>query len=194
MKALGNNGCYPFATKRDGFVLGEGGAMLILETEELARSRTAKIYGEILAWGMSCDAHAMTSPSPEGKTAMKTIQQCLSRAGLHPKEIDYIHAHGTGTILNDHREAKIIYELFNDAPKISSTKGATGHTLGASGAMATVLSLMSLEKQILLPNISLSPLDFDLNFCQESSNYKLNKMLCFSFGFGGQNVILALGK
>jgi 3-oxoacyl-[acyl-carrier-protein] synthase II len=194
MKALSYRGCYPFATKRDGFVLGEGGAMLILETEELARSRHAKIYGEILAWGMSCDAYAMTSPSADGKTAMKTIQQCLNRGGLYPKDIDYIHAHGTGTILNDQREAKIIQELFPDMPKVSSTKGATGHTLGASGAMATALSLMSLEKQILLPNISLSTLDFDLNFCRESSNYQLNKMLCFSFGFGGQNVVLAFGK
>ncbi|MBL1210191.1 beta-ketoacyl-ACP synthase [Geminocystis sp. GBBB08] len=194
MKALSYQGCYPFATIRDGFVLGEGGAMLILETEELARSRDAKIYGEILSWGMSCDADTMTSPEMGGKTAMKTIRKCLYRGGLQPKEIDYIHAHGTGTILNDQREAKIINELFCHAPKISSTKGATGHTLGASGAMATALSLMSLKKQILLPNISSSPLNFDLNFCQKSSNYSLNKMLCFSFGFGGQNIILAMGK
>jgi 3-oxoacyl-[acyl-carrier-protein] synthase II len=194
MKALSYSGCYPFAMKRDGFVLGEGGAMLILETEELAKNRDAKIYGEIISWGMSCDAYAMTSPCGDGKTAIKTIEKCLSSGGLHPKDIDYINAHGTGTILNDQREAKIIQELFPKMPKVSSIKGAIGHTLGASGAMATVLSLMSLEKQILLPNIGLSVSDFELNFCEESSQYELNKMLCFSFGFGGQNVVLAMGK
>jgi 3-oxoacyl-[acyl-carrier-protein] synthase II len=141
-----------------------------------------------------CDAYAMTSPCGDGKTAIKTIEKCLSSGGLHPKDIDYINAHGTGTILNDQREAKIIQELFPKMPKVSSIKGAIGHTLGASGAMATVLSLMSLEKQILLPNIGLSVSDFELNFCEESSQYELNKMLCFSFGFGGQNVVLAMGK
>ncbi|WP_373479469.1 beta-ketoacyl-ACP synthase [Geminocystis sp.] len=194
MKALSKNGCYPFAIHRDGFVLGEGGAMLMLETEELAKSRGSKIYGEILGWGMSCDAEGMTSPSVDGKTAIKTIQQCLKRSNLQTKDIDYINAHGTGTILNDQREAKIIHELFSHAPKVSSTKGATGHTLGASGVMAVALSLMSLKKQVLLPNLNLLPLDFGLNFCQQSRQYQLSKMLCFSFGFGGQNAVISIGK
>lgn len=194
MKALSYRGCYPFAKKRDGFVLGEGGAMLILETEAIARNRQAKIYGEILSWGMSCDANTMTSPSSDGKTAMSTIEKCLIRGGLSAKDIDYINAHGTGTILNDQREAKIIEKLFAHNPKVSSNKGAIGHTLGASGAMATVLSLMSLEKQILLPNVGLSNSDFPLNFCRESDDYNLKKMLCFSFGFGGQNAVLAIGN
>lgn len=193
MKALSYQGCYPFATKRDGFVLGEGGAMLMLETETSAQNRHAKIYGEILSWGMSCDAYAMTSPDSQGKTAIKTIEECLSRGKIQPKDIDYIHAHGTGTILNDQTEAKIIEKIFTHKPNISSTKGSTGHTLGASGAMATVLSLMSLKKQILLPNVGLGTSNFNLNFCQKSSKDELNKMLCFSFGFGGQNAILAIG-
>lgn len=194
MKALSNVGCDPFGKARDGFVLGEGGAMLILETETLAKSRQAKIYGEILAWGMSCDAQGMTAPEKEGYTAIRSIEQCLKRSQTQPQDIDYIHAHGTGTILNDQREAKIIRHLFPHNPKVSSTKGVTGHTLGASGAIATALSLLSLDRQILLPNTRLSPSEFELNFATKSEKYPLNKILCFSFGFGGQNAVICLGE
>lgn len=193
MKALSDSGCDPFGKARNGFVLGEGGAMLMLETEALAKSRQAKIYGEILAWGMSCDAQGMTAPEKEGYTAIRSIEQCLQRSRIQPHEIDYIHAHGTGTILNDQREAKIIRHLFPHNPKVSSTKGVTGHTLGASGAIGTALSLLSLDKQILLPNTRLSPSEFELNFCTKSEKYPLNKMLCFSFGFGGQNAVISIG-
>ncbi|BAQ63593.1 beta-ketoacyl-ACP synthase [Geminocystis sp. NIES-3709] len=194
MKALSNKGCDPFGKERSGFVLGEGGAMLMLETEESARNRQAKIYGEILGWGMSCDAQTMTAPEKEAYTAIKTIKLCLERSQIQPEEIDYINAHGTGTILNDRREAKIINHLFPQNPKVSSTKGVTGHTLGASGAIATALSFLSLEKQILLPNTNLSCPEFDLNFCTQGEKYSLQKMLCFSFGFGGQNAVLAIRK
>jgi 3-oxoacyl-[acyl-carrier-protein] synthase II len=194
MKALSDIGCDPFGKARDGFVLGEGGAMLILETETLAKSRQAKIYGEILAWGMSCDAQAMTAPEKEGYTAVRSIEQCLKRSQIKPQAIDYIHGHGTGTILNDQREAKIIDDLFPRKPKVSSTKGVTGHTLGASGAIATALSLLSLDRQILLPNTRLSPSEFALNFATKPQKYPLNNILCFSFGFGGQNAVICLGK
>ncbi|MGI0479555.1 beta-ketoacyl-ACP synthase [Geminocystis sp. CENA526] len=193
MKALSNMGCDPFGKARNGFVLGEGGALLVLESEALAKSRQAKIYGEILAWGMSCDAQAMTAPEKEGYTAISSIEQCLQRSQIQRHEIDYIHAHGTGTILNDQREAKIINQLFPHYPQVSSTKGVTGHTLGASGAISTALSLLSLDRQILLPNTSLSPSEFELNFCTKSQKHPLRKILCFSFGFGGQNVVISIG-
>ena len=194
MKALAKRRCDPFGSQRDGFVLAEGGAMLLLETEESALARQVQIYGEILGWGMNCDAETITAPEAQAKTAMKALEKCLQLAGLHPQQIDYIHAHGTATILNDQREAKIIEDIFPHFPKVSSTKGATGHTLGASGAIATALNFLSLKKQILLPNVAFSPSEFKLNFCQHSRNYYLQNMLCFSFGFGGQNVIIAMGK
>lgn len=192
MKALSAKGCFPFAKERDGLVLGEGGGLLLLETEASALARGAKIYGEILGWGMSCDALAITAPETTGKTAINTIKTCLHNSNLSPYDIDYIHAHGTGTILNDQREAQIIQYLFPHYPYLSSTKGFTGHTLGASGAIATALNLIALEKQTLIPHTITQTLDFSLNFIQQSTSYALKNILCFSFGFGGQNVILAL--
>ncbi len=194
MKALAQEKSDPFGVNRDGFVLAEGGAMLLLETLNSAVARGAKIYGEILGWRINCDAQAMTAPEAKAKTAIKAIEKCLHLAQLKPQQIDYIHTHGTATILNDQREAKIIQQLFPHLPKVSSTKGATGHTLGASGAIATALNFLSLEKQILLPNIACSPSPFQLNLCPYSRNYSLQNMLCFSFGFGGQNAIVAMGK
>lgn len=192
MKALSHKGCFPFARERDGFALAEGGGLLLLETETSALARGAKIYGEILGWRMSCDAMAMTAPESTGNTAINTIKACLKHSNLAPHDIDYIHAHGTGTILNDQREAEIIKHLFPHFPYVSSTKGFTGHTLGASGAIASALNLLSLDTQTLLPNIHKFPLDFELNFVKQAENYPLKNILSFSFGFGGQNVILAL--
>lgn len=194
MGALAQTGCYPFDQNREGFVLGEGGAMLILESQELAIGRNAKIYGQILGWGMNCDAFHLSTPENTGYTAMSAIKQCLAQADLTPQDIDYIHAHGTATKLNDAREAKIIEHLFSHPVYVSSTKGATGHTLGASSAIATALSLMSIKEQQLLPNMGLTNSEFKLNLVRKSDKTRLNKVLCFSFGFGGQNAILALGN
>ncbi len=194
MKALSQRGCFPFAIARDGFALGEGGALLLLETEVSALTRGAKIYGEILGWGMSCDAIAMTAPESTGNTAINTIQTCLKNSHLTPHDIDYIHAHGTGTILNDQREAQIIKHLFPHYPYVSSTKGFIGHTLGASGAIASAFNFLALDKQILLANTTNLTLDFNLNFVKQVYNYPLKNILCFSFGFGGQNVVIAIGK
>lgn len=194
MKAISKRGCFPFAVDRDGFALGEGGGLLLLETEASALARGAKIYGEILGWGMSCDAIAMTAPEASGNTAINTIQTCLKNSHLTPHDIDYIHAHGTGTILNDQREGQIIKHLFPHYPYISSTKGFIGHTLGASGAIASTLNFLALDKQILLPNTTNLTLDFNLNFVKQSHDYPLSNILCFSFGFGGQNVVIAMRK
>ncbi len=193
MKALAKQKCDPFGKLRDGFVLAEGGAMLLLESEDSAIARQAKIYGEILGWGMTCDAQAMTAPSNQINSAVKAIEQCLKVAHLQPNQIDYIHAHGTGTILNDQQEAKIISHLFSHSPYISSSKSNTGHTLGASGAIASALSLLSLQQQIVLPHLNYSPTNFNLNLASQASCVdSIENLLCFSFGFGGQNVIIAI--
>ena len=192
--ALATTGCYPFDRYREGLVLGEGGAMLVLESAELALSRDVSIYGQILGLGLNCDAYHMSAPEESGKTAIRAIKQCLQQAGLNPTDIDYIHAHGTGTKLNDAREARIIQHLFSHDLAVSSTKGATGHTLGASGAMASALSFMALKNQQLPPNIGLTTPEFELNVVTNPGYYKVENVLCFSFGFGGQNAIIALRK
>lgn len=190
MKALAKTGCYPFDKNREGLVLGEGGAMLVLETEKIALNRGAKIYGEIKGLGMSCDAENMTAPAVKADTVINMIQKSLWKFQVNTENIDYIHAHGTATCLNDAREAEIITSLFPNYPFVSSTKGAIGHTIGASGAISTALSLISQQKQQLLPNIGGKNSEFDLNLVSQSHNYKLNNIINFSFGFGGQNTMI----
>ena len=194
MGALAKTGCYPFDKKREGLVLGEGGAILVLETAELAKERKADIYGRVLGFGLTCDAHHLSAPEPSGKMAIIAIKQCLERSRLDLSAIDYIHAHGTSTQLNDSQEAKIINYLFPPQVAVSSTKGATGHTLGASGAIGVALSLMALKYQQLPPCVGLKESAFDLNLVRESYLQNIQGILCFSFGFGGQNAVLALGN
>jgi 3-oxoacyl-[acyl-carrier-protein] synthase II len=193
MGALAKTGAYPFDLHREGLVLGEGGAVFILESAELATQRQAKIYGEILGFGLTADAYHGNSPEPEGKSAMIAIKQCLERSHITPTDIDYIHTHGTATQLNDRIESKIIQQLFPVKLAISSTKGSTGHTLGASGALGVAFSLMALQHQILPPCVGLQQPEFDLNFITSAQKSKIQQVLCFSFGFGGQNAVIALG-
>lgn len=192
--ALAKEGCYPFDRKRDGFILGEGGAFFILEEISLAQTRKAKIYGKILGFSFSNDAYSMTAPELGGKMAQKTIKTCLQKSQLFPHQIDYIHAHGTGTLLNDHHEALLIQQIFSPAVFVSSTKGATGHTLGGSGALGVAFSLMSLSQKILPPCVGLRQPAFDLNFVTIPQEYPVKNVLCFSFGFGGQNAVMALSS
>ncbi|MTJ23938.1 beta-ketoacyl-ACP synthase [Dolichospermum sp. UHCC 0352] len=193
MGALAKTGAYPFDLQREGLVLGEGGAVLILESAELATQRQAKIYGEILGFGLTADAYHGNSPEPSGKSAIMAIKQCLERSHISPTDIDYIHAHGTATQLNDRIESKIIQHLFSPKLAISSTKGSTGHTLGASGALGVAFSLMALQNQILPPCVGLQQPEFNLNFITSAQESKIQQVLCFSFGFGGQNAVIALG-
>jgi 3-oxoacyl-[acyl-carrier-protein] synthase II len=194
MGALATTGCYPFDLKREGLVLGEGGAVLVLETAELAARRRAKIYGKILGFGLTCDAYHISAPDSHLGSGLLAVKQCLTRSNLNPTDIDYIHAHGTSTILNDAHEAQLIQALFPQSVAVSSTKGATGHTLGASGAIGTAICLMALKEQILPPCIGLSESEFDLDLVTVERDSKIQKVLCFSFGFGGQNAVLALEK
>jgi 3-oxoacyl-[acyl-carrier-protein] synthase II len=192
MGALAKTGCYPFVQQREGLVLGEGGAVFVLESLELAQKRGAKIYGTIKGWGFTCDASHVSAPAEDNHSATLAIQQCLKRSNLTPNDIQFIHAHGTGTQLNDRREASLIRSIFPEQVSVSSSKGATGHTLGASGALGIGFSLMALHSQILPPCVGLKDSDFDLNLVKNAQSTSINHALCLSFGFGGQNAAIAL--
>lgn len=194
MGALAATGCYPFDRHREGLVLGEGGAIFVLETAAAARDRQAQIYGKILGFGLTCDAHHISSPDSQSSTGAIAIKQCLARSQLEPDAIDYIHAHGTSTQLNDRYEARLIKDLFPPQVAVSSTKGATGHTLGASGAIGTAIAILALKHGYLPPCVGLKDAEFNLNLVTQSYPAKINHAMCFSFGFGGQNAVLAIGK
>ena len=194
MGALAKTGCYPFDRDREGLVLGEGGAMFVLETAELAARRQAKIYGKIKGFGLTCDAHHISAPKTTRGSAARAVKQALERGNLKPQDIDYIHAHGTSTILNDRHEAQLIQNVFPQKVAVSSTKGATGHTLGASGAIGTALTLMAFDSGYLPPCVGLSNPEFDLDIVAQARQAKINHAMCFSFGFGGQNAVIALSK
>lgn len=194
MGALAATGCYPFDRRREGLVLGEGGAALVLESAELAARRGARVYGQILGAGLTNDSHHLSSPDPRCGMAKRAVEKCLQRSGLSPNEIDAVHVHGTSTALNDRLEASLIEQVFGQEMPVMATKGATGHTLGASGGVAIALSLLSLQAQRLLPCTGLRQPDFDLNFVRRAQVARLRHVLCFSFGFGGQNAVIALGQ
>ncbi|MBT9311533.1 beta-ketoacyl-ACP synthase [Leptothoe kymatousa] len=190
MGAMAKDGCYPFDCDRSGLVLGEGAAAIVLETQDSIKAPT---YGRILGFGLSNDAYHISSSRASG--ALAVAQQCLQRSGLNPDAIDYVHAHGTGTRLNDANEAYMIQTLMPQAA-VSSTKGATGHTLGAAGLIGAVLSLLSLHHQRLPPCVGLKNPEFALNFVQNDGIYPVavNHVLCSSFGFGGQNALVAIAR
>jgi 3-oxoacyl-[acyl-carrier-protein] synthase II len=194
MGAAAKTGAYPFDKHREGLVLGEGAAVFVLESAELAKQRQAKIYGQILGFGLTADAYHAHSLEPEGRSAIACVKQCLERSNLTFSDIDYIHAHGTATEMNDRIESMVIQRLFPNDVAVSSTKGATGHTLGASGALGVAFSLMALKNQILPPCVGLKEAEFDLNFVITARKAEIRQVLCLSFGFGGQNAAIALGK
>ncbi|MEH2410355.1 beta-ketoacyl-ACP synthase [Nostoc sp.] len=194
MGALAKTGAYPFDLYREGLVLGEGAAVFVLESAEFAKQRQAKVYGEILGFGLTNDAYHPNSPDPEGKSAIAAIKQCLERSCLSPADIDYIHAHGTATQLNDRIESMVIQRLFPQKVAVSSTKGSTGHTLGASGALGLAFSLMALKYQILPPCVGLQQPEFELAIVTAARLSKIRQVLCLSFGFGGQNAAIALAR
>ncbi|MGB3534897.1 MAG: beta-ketoacyl-ACP synthase [Microcoleaceae cyanobacterium] len=194
MGALAKTGAYPFDCRREGFVLAEGGALFVLESAELAQRRAAPIYGQILGLGLTADACSLNRPNLKGKSSINAINQALQRSDLSAHNIDYIHAHGTATRLNDQHEANLIQSLFPSTVAVSSTKGATGHTLGASGALGIAFSLMALKHQTLPPCVGLTDAEFPLNFVREARRATVQNTLCFSFGFGGQNAAIALGR
>lgn len=193
MGALARTGAYPFDRDREGMVLGEGGAVLVLETAAAAKRRSAQVYGRILGYGLTADGYHVSAPDVAGEAAISAIRQCLQRAGLAATAIDFIHAHGTATQLNDRNEARLIQALFADGVAVSSTKGATGHTIGASGALGVAFCLLAMRNHLLPPCTGLKQPDFELNFMTQTTPALVEHTLCLSFGFGGQNAAIALG-
>lgn len=188
----------PFDRGRDGFVLGEGAACLVLETEEHAKARGASIYAEVAGYGSSFDAFAVTSPEPEGRGAIQAMVAAMRDAGVGPGDVDYISAHGTSTILNDRMETAAVKKLFGDrAPKVpmSSIKSMIGHLIGASGAIEAVTSVLAIRDGVVPPTINLTDPDpeCDLDYVpNEAREASVKTVLSNSFGFGGQNASLVL--
>ncbi|MBW4527530.1 MAG: beta-ketoacyl-ACP synthase [Phormidium tanganyikae FI6-MK23] len=194
MGALAKEGAFPFDVDRQGLVLGEGGAVFVLESAELARSRNAEIYGQVRGFGLTADGYHVSAPEPGSRAAIAAVNRCLERSSLTVEEIGYIHAHGTATQLNDRNEAHLIQQCFSDSVWVSSTKGATGHTLGGSGALGAAFCLMALRHQIVPPNVGMRNSEFELAIATSAQTAKLENVLCFSFGFGGQNAIVAFSR
>lgn len=195
MGALAKTGVFPFDLRRTGFGLAEGAALLVLERRDHAERRGVIPYGQVLSVGLTNDAYHCSAPDPNRSAALSAIQTCLDRSNLRPRQVGYIHAHGTGTALNDEREAALIQDLFpQETTAVSSSKGATGHTLGASGALGAVFCLMALYKQILPPCTGLIQPAYDLNWVVQAQPTDLEAALCFSFGFGGQNAAIAFAR
>ena len=190
----------PFDKDRDGFVMGEGAGVLVLEELEHAKKRGARIYCEISGYGNTADAHHLTSPSPGGEGAARSMKMALRTSGLNPTDITYINAHGTSTPQGDIAETQAIKSVFGDYAKklvVSSTKGATGHMLGAAGAVETAVCVLAIKNSIVPPTINLQnpdpecDLDYVPNTAREMS---VNAIVNNSFGFGGHNSTIAAKK
>ncbi|MDH5598477.1 MAG: beta-ketoacyl-ACP synthase II [Cyclobacteriaceae bacterium] len=192
----------PFDKDRDGFVLGEGGASLILEDYEHAKARGAKIYAEVIGGGMSADAYHITAPHPEGLGATNVMKNALASAGIGPQDVDYINVHGTSTPLGDLSEAMAIKNIFGEHAynlNISSTKSMTGHLLGAAGAIESVASILAIKHQLVPPTINHftddDQLDNKLNFTfNKAQKREINIALSNTFGFGGHNTSVIFKK
>jgi len=190
----------PFDATRDGFVMGEGAGILILEELEHALARGAKIYAEIVGYGATGDAYHLTAPAPDGEGAQRAMKRALKDANLEPKDIQYINAHGTSTPANDFNETRAIKAVFGEYAKgvnVSSTKSATGHMLGAAGAVEAIVSALVVGNGVIPPTINYQTPDpeLDLNYTPNTSvERKVNAVLSNSFGFGGHNTTLAIKR
>lgn len=191
----------PFDAERDGFVMGEAGAIVVLEELEHARKRGAKIYVEMAGYGLSSDAQHITEPDPTGRHPARAMHMAMEDAGIGPDEIDYINAHGTSTPLGDASETRVIKIALGEEKAyktpISSTKGATGHCLGASGAIEAIISILAVQRDIVPPTINQEVADpeCDLDYIpNESREVKVDTALSNNFGFGGHNACLVIRK
>jgi len=191
----------PFDAGRDGFVMGEAGAIIVLESLEHAQARGAKVYAEIVGYGLSSDAQHVTEPDPTGRHPARAIQMALESAGVSPEEIDYVNAHGTSTPLGDASETRVIKLALGEekayATPISSTKGATGHCLGASGAIEAIACILAVRDGIVPPTINYEEPDpeCDLDYIpNESRETDVRYALSNNFGFGGHNACLVIKR
>jgi len=190
----------PFDKERDGFVIGEGSGVMVLESLEHAQKRNAKIYGEVVGYGATCDAYHMTAPDPNGEGGARAMQLALADAALQPEEISYINAHGTGTPMNDKFETAAIKRVFGEAAykiPVSSTKSMTGHLLGAAGAVEAIICAKSLEEGYIPATIGyqVPDEDCDLDYVpNKGREADINYALSNSLGFGGHNASIILKK
>jgi 3-oxoacyl-[acyl-carrier-protein] synthase II len=190
----------PFDRDRDGFVMGEGGGVIVLEELEHAKARGARIYAEMAGYGNAADAHHLTSPSPGGEGAARCMRMALRSAGLNPSDISYINAHGTSTQQGDVAETQAIKAVFGEHARrlaVSSTKGATGHLLGAAGGVEMALCVKAIESGVVPPTINLENADpeCDLDYVPNAAReMEVNAILNNSFGFGGHNACVAARK
>ncbi|MDO4771907.1 beta-ketoacyl-ACP synthase II [Porphyromonas sp.] len=194
----------PFSASRDGFVMGEGGAALILEEYEHAKARGAKIYAEVAGTGMSADAHHLTASHPDGLGAKLVMRNALEDAGMNPEQIDYINVHGTSTPVGDVSEVKAIQAVFGDHAyklNISSTKSMTGHLLGAAGAIEALITVLSVKNNVVPPTINHAAddkdpeIDYKLNFTFNTKQERtIDAALSNTFGFGGHNASVIFKK
>ena len=194
----------PFSASRDGFVIGEGGACLILEEYEHAKARGAKIYAELAGCGLSADAYHITAPHPEGLGAMLVMNNALEDAEMKPEDIDYINVHGTSTPLGDIAETKAIKKVFGESAyklNISSSKSMTGHLLGATGALEALICVLSIQNDIVTPTINFTEgdedpeIDYKLNFTfNKAQKREVRAALSNTFGFGGHNASVIFKK
>ena len=194
----------PMSASRDGFVLGEGGGILILEEYEHAKARGAKIYAEVAGWGATADAFHMTAPDPEGLGAIRVMQEALQDAGMKPTDIDYINMHGTSTPLGDIAECKAIKEVFGDHVynmNLSSTKSMTGHLLGGAGGIEAIATVLAIKNNIIPPTINHEEgdeddqIDYKMNFTfNKAQKREVRAALSNTFGFGGHNSCVIFKK
>ncbi len=197
MTALSTSGVSrPFDRRRDGFVLAEGAATLVLEELEHARARGARIYAELLGAASTADAHHITAPSPDGTGAVACMELALADAGLSPAEVAHVNAHGTSTPLNDLAEAQAIRKVFGaSAPPVTSIKGVTGHALGAAGAIEAVAVALTIDRRLIPPTAGLEEVDpeIELDLVRQPRPFQPGPVLSNNFGFGGHNGCLVLG-
>ena len=201
MKALSRHNeepkkaCRPFDKDRDGFVIGEGAGVMVLESLDHALNRGAHIYCEIVGYTTNTDAYHITAPDPNARLVKKAIADSLAMAGLEPKDVDYINAHGTSTPLNDMAEASAIREIFGDYKvPVSSTKSMIGHLIGAAGAVEAIACALAFENQIIPPTINYETPDpeMDINVITEPTPASLKVAMNNSFGFGGHNAVMVM--
>ena len=195
LEIVSPDGCRPFDRDRNGVTIGEGAAFFVLESEDVVAGKT--VYGEITGYANRNEAFHQTASSPDGSGAIMTIRKALEIAGIHSGDIDYINAHGTGTLINDLSEGNAIQTVFGkEIPPVSSTKGYTGHTLAAAGAIEAVISLLSIKHQTIFPNLRLENPMEELSFVPETEvkKHEIFHILSNSFGFGGSNSTLIISN
>jgi 3-oxoacyl-[acyl-carrier-protein] synthase II len=192
--------CRPFSVDRDGFVSGEGAAAVIMESEEHANARGAKIYGEVLGGALTGDAYHITAPDPGGAGATRAIERALRYSNLTPADVDVVFAHGTGTVLNDEVESLALRRVFgaiDPMPRVTSIKSMIGHSLGAAGAQSAVAAICALRSGTIPPTVNYTAdpaLGVSIVGNQAAHDLDLKVALVNAFGFGGQNVVVAFGR